>query len=1032
MKRRLLYGSAISPTKNDVAHYPKKSHLLLLIFFTLFSFCVSAQQRVTGKVTSDKTPIVGATVTVKNSTVGTQTDGGGNFSIDAPANATLVISSIGFATQELKLGTNTNVAVELLSDSKEMEQVVVVGYGTQRRETLTGSISKIGGAELTKSQAVNVTSSLAGRLPGLVVNQRTGVPGGEDFNIVIRGASSFNGTPGVNSPLIVIDGVPRDAGILASLNSQDIESISVLKDASAAIYGARAANGVILITTKGGVRSKTVYNLSYAYGITNPTKVPDMMDAALFAEVFNENQFYAQGRPANGGTPFYSATAIQKFRDGSDPVLYPNTDWAEISLRDNTPQQRVNFQASGGSDKIRYMFSFGTVHQEGNYVNQPYDYKQYNARVRVDADLSKNLSVSANIAGALRRRSEANGTDFVTILQANPTLPAIYPNGLLAGGRFDNSPLLSNRRGYNKWDDDPLTSTFSASYKVPFIKGMVLDASYNYDLRNQFQKSFNEPHYWHTYNVITQNYDRVQANTPISLTDRYDKWVATLVNFRISYNTTIAQDHNIAVMAGAEQQRTSRTWTSAFRQNFLSGSLQQIDLGSTRPEDRNNGGNTELGAYNSFFGRLNYNYQSKYLLEFVMRADGSQKFAKGNRYGYFPGVSAGWRISQEKFMENVEFVNELKLRASYAELGNDRVNNNQFVELFAAGNNAVFGGNDAPGIFSTRLANPPITWEVGKKLDVGVNATLFNRLLDVEVTVFNQKRRRILMANTLAQSQVFGFPGLPDENKGAVDVNGFEVSLTHRKTSGKLSYSINGNIAYAKSKIIFMGEVPPKEAYQKNTGFQIGSGLYYKADGIFNTKAELDGYPHGTGAQVGDIKVLDLNKDGVINGDDRYRSNNSPTPLYVFGLTGNVGYKGFDLTLFFQGQTKAFSYDGTVGNEFGLSDLDNAPVFRAKNRWTINNQEGATMPRANDWQPGNTDFFLYDATFIRLKNFELGYTLNNNLIKKAGISNLRAFVNATNAFTWSKEIKWRDPELSGNFTTYPPLKILTFGINLQF
>jgi len=830
----------------------------------------------------------------------------------------------------------------------------------------------------------------------------------------------------------VIDGVPRGTDILSSLNPQDIENVTILKDASAAIYGARAANGVILVTTKGGVRSKTVYNLSYSYGITNPTKVPDMMDAALFAEVFNETTYYQQGRPANGGTPFFSDAAIQKYRDGSDPVLYPNTNWADVSLRDNTPQQRVNFQASGGSEKVRYMFSFGAIDQEGNYVNQPYSYKQYNARVRVDADIAKNLTVGANVAAAIKERSEANGTDFVTILQANPTLPAIYPNGLLAGGRFDNSPLLSNRRGYNKWKDDPITTTFTATYKVPFLEGMVLDASYNYDLRNQFQKSFNQPHYWHAYNVQTQVYDRKQTNTPISLTDRYDQWRTTLANFRISYNTTIAQDHNISAMAGAEQQRTSRTYASASRQNYLTGTLQQINLGSTRPEDRNNSGNTELGAYNSFFGRLNYNYLSKYLLEFVLRADGSQNFAEGSRYGYFPGISAGWRLSQEKFMQNVEFINELKLRASYAELGNDRVNPYQFVELFAAGNNAVFASSDAAGIFSTRLPNPDITWEVGKKLDVGLNATLFNRLLDLEVTVFNQKRRKILMPNTLAASQVFGFPGLPDENKGEVDVNGYELSLTHRNTVGNFTYSVGGNLAYAKSKIVFMAEVPPKEAYQKNTGYQIGSGLYYKSDGIFNTQAEVDAYPHITAAKPGDIKVLDLNKDGVINGDDRYRTNNSPTPLYVFGLTGNVGYKDFDLTVFFQGQTGVYSYDGTM-TEFGLSDLDNAPVYRADNRWTIKNQEGATMPRADDLKYASaTDFFLYDATFIRLKNLELGYTLSKGVIKKIGISNLRAFANATNAFTWSKEIKWRDPEMSGNFTAYPPLKIFTFGINLQF
>src|SRR5687768_17298804 len=585
MKRWLPYEKIISSSKKDVLQLLKCPHLLLLIFLNLFSFFVFAQQRVTGKVTSGNSPVPGATVAVKNTTTATQTDNGGNFSIDASPNSTLVISSVGFVSQEVNVGSNTNVAVQLQSSATDLEQVVVVGYGTQKRATLTGSIATVGGEALTKSQAVNVTTSLSGRLPGLVVNQRTGVPGSENLDIVIRGASSFNGTPGVNSPLIVIDGVPRDAGILSSLNPQDIDAITVLKDASAAIYGARAANGVILVTTKGGVRSKTMYNLSYSYGITNPTKVPDMMDAATFAEVFNETTYYLAGRPANGGTPFYSAAAIQKYRDGSDPVLYPNTDWAKVSLRDNTPQQRVNFQASGGSDKIRYLLSFGAADQKGNYVNQPYSYKQYNARVRIDADLAKNLTVGANIAAALRRRSEANGTDFVTILQANPTLPAIYPNGLLAAGRFDNSPLLSNRRGYNKWDDDPITTTFTASYKVPFIKGMVLDASYNYDLRNQFQKSFNQPHYWHVYNVQTQQYDRKQTNTPISLTDRYDKWVATLSNFRISYNTTIARDHNISAMAGAEQQRTSRTFASAQRQNFLTGTLPQIDLGSTRPED---------------------------------------------------------------------------------------------------------------------------------------------------------------------------------------------------------------------------------------------------------------------------------------------------------------------------------------------------------------------------------------------------------------------------------------------------------------
>ncbi|WP_211290006.1 SusC/RagA family TonB-linked outer membrane protein [Mucilaginibacter auburnensis] len=753
-----------------------------------------------------------------------------------------------------------------------------------------------------------------------------------------------------------------------------------------------------------------------------------MMDAALFSEVVNETYSYL-GR---GPFAYKSAADIQKYRDGSDPILFPNTNWPQVSLNKNTPQQRINFQASGGSEKVRYMLSFGYANQGSNYRNQPYSYKQYNSRIRIDADLSQYLTVGANVAGVFKERSEAVGTDFVTILQANPTLPAIYPNGLLAGGRFDSSPLLADRRGYNKWNDDPITTTFTASFKVPHVDGLVLDATYNYDFRNQFQKTFNQPYYWHVYNTQTKQYDRINSTDVISLTDRYDKWVTTLTNFRISYKTIIAKDHNISAMVGTEQQRTSNTFASAFRRNFLSPALPQISLGGTRPEDLGNSGNASAGAYNSFFGRFNYNYQSKYLLEAAFRTDGSTIFPVNNRYGFFPTVSAGWRISQEDFMKSVEFVRDLKLRASYGELGNDQVNPFQFLQNFDFGNNYVFGGATVPGIYSSTLPNPNITWEVSKKLDFGLSASLFNRLLDVDFTVFSQKRSNILRRPNLSVSGVFGFPNIPDQNIGKVNTNGFELDLTHRNKVGELTYSINANVAYAKSKIVFMDEVPPAQPYQRNTGMPLGSGLYYKSDGIFNTQKELDEYPHVVGAKPGDIKVLDLNNDGKIDGNDRYMTNQSPTPLYVFGLNTNFQYKGFDLTLFFQGQAKAFTYDGTV-DEFGLEDLDNGTTYRANNRWTPTNQEGATMPRANNLSPGGaTDFFLYDATFVRLKNAEIGYTFSGSFTKKLGITGLRAFVNGTNLLTWSKEISWRDPEMPGSFTSYPPLKILSFGLNLQF
>lgn len=980
-------------------------------------------RKIEGSVTDDKgEALAGVTVRIKNSNVGTITDAKGRFSLEIPGdNTVLQFSFLGFQAQELTVGTSSSLSITMRVSSNSLNQLVVVGYGTQKKTTLTGSVSTVSGDELTKSQAINVSTSLEGRLPGLVVNQRTGIPGSEGLDITIRGASTFND----NSPLVVIDGVPRGSGIMSMLNPQDIESVTVLKDASAAIYGARAANGVILVTTKKGSKSKPVYSLSYTYGFTNPTKIPDMMDAALFAQVVNETQSYL------GGSPVFTDEAIQKYRDGSDPLLYPNTDWPAVSLNKNPAQQKVNFQASGGSEKVRYLFSFGAATQGSNYKNQPYSYKQYNGRVRVDADLTKDLTVSANIGAFITNRSEANGTDFVTILQANPTLAAVYPNGLIAPGRFGNNPLLSNRRGYNKWIDDPITTTFTASYKVPFIKGLALDASYNYDLRNQFYKSFSKPHEYSQYDASTGKYLTAISNDPISVSDTYSRWQTILANFRISYKTTVARDHNISAMVGTEQQQDSYSYANAYRKNFVSPAIPQINVGSTNPSDLNNGGSASNNAYNNFFGRANYNYKSKYLLEFLFRYDGSPIFPAGKRYGFFPGVSAGWRLSQEKFMQNVKFVDELKLRGSYGELGNDRVSPYQYLQAFGFGNNFVLGGKDVPGIYSNTLPNPNITWEVSKKLDFGLEASLWHELLDVDITVFHERRSNILLAPVLAVSDVYGFPDLPDQNIGEVQNHGFEINLTHRNTIGQLTYSVTGNVSYARSKIIYMDETPPSEPYQEQTGHPLGSSLYYKSDGIFHTQAELDAYPHGAGAKVGDIKIVDLNHDNEIDGRDRYRTDNSPTPEYVFGLSANLQYKGFDLTLFFQGQTKGYSYDGTV-DEFGLTDLDNGTVYRATNRWTVNNQAGATMPRANDWQPGTTDFFLYDATFARLKNVELGYTLSNDLAKKAGITDIRIFANATNALTWAKQITWRDPEMSGSFTAYPPLRIITFGVSAKF
>jgi len=1033
----------------------KKNSLIKVTLFMLpqllFSFWSFGQFSIIQGTVTDETgiPLVGVNVVIEGTTLGTITDINGNYQIEAGAESTLTFSYVGYLSEKVIVGNQTEINIALLPDIMKLQDVVVVGYGTQSKETLTGSISKVDGEEISISPSVNLSTSLAGKLPGLIVNQRDGWPGREFLDIVIRGNATMDSDPDYepgddddpndpfdvinpNEPLVVIDGVPRDN--LSRLNPEDIESITVLKDASAAIYGARGANGVILVTTKQGSKGAPVFNFSYSYAIHKPTKIPEMMDAATFAEIYNEAEWNRQGRPDTGYTPFFTDEAIQRYRDGSDPVLYPNTDWPGEVIKDYSYLQKVNLHAGGGSENTRYLLSLGYTDQDGNLKNNPTHYKQFNARARIDVDLTKSLSVGANMSAILNNRTYASQpVDFVGILQSNPTLVAVYPNGLIAPGRFRNNPLLIDRGGYDKTEDYPLYTTFTATYKVPFIKGLALDASYNYDLRNEFQKWYRTPIYYHEYNVETGEYDRMITDNPIELRDTYRKWTTSLFNFRVSYKTTIYQNHNISAMAGIEQQSWKFNWAQAYRKNFVSPAIPQIDAGSTDPEDKDNRGGAAETAYNNYFGRVNYDFKRKYLLEFVFRYDGSQVFPEGKRYGFFPAVSAGWRLSEENFIsENLPFVSELKLRGSYGELGNDRVPQWQYLQSFQFGDNYVFGGSDAPGVFSSVLPNTNITWEVSKKLDYGLVAELWDGLLGTDLTVFQEKRSNILWRRNLSVSHMSGFPELPDENIGKVDNHGFELVLSHRNTIGDLSYSVIANTSFARSEIIFMDEVPPAEPYQTETGHPVGSGLYYMSDGIFNTQEELDSYPHSSNTRVGDIKILDLNGDSVINGDDRYRTNQSPIPEYVFGLTLNFQYKGFDLTLFFQGQTNAYSYDYTL-TEFGEQDLDNNTVYRATNRWTRYNQEGATMPRSDSWEPGTTDFFLYDATFVRLKNAELGYRLPGKLISKIKLKDVRVFVNGTNLLTWAKEITWKDPELrSGDFTEYPPLRIINFGVNVEF
>lgn len=1006
---------------------------LMLLGLSLTGLKAQSLQ-ISGTVLSDEEgnpPIIGANVFVKGTTNGVATDIDGNYTIsNVEKGATLVFTYIGFKNQEIVVENSKVLDVTLVTDVTAIDEIIVIGYGESRKETLTGSVVSVKGAELVKNPSANLTSSLAGRLPGLIVNQRSGQPGADDPNLLIRGVGTFSGG---NGPLIIVDGVPRS--LMGRLNPDDIESISVLKDASAAIYGARAANGVILITTKSGSKGKPEFNVSMNQSFSSPTKILDVLDAATYAQVFNEAEWYRAGRPANF-TSFYTADAIQKFQDGSDPVLYPNTDWVGEMLKPFSVQQRVNLSAQGGNDAARYFLSFGYMNQDGNFYNTPVDYNQYNFRVKLDVNLTKNLTLGANVSAILNNRGNSavnsNNVDFTNILLANPTLVARYPNGLIAPGRLGENPLLMDQRGYTKINDAPLYSSFTATYTVPGVEGLKLTGSYNYDLSNQFEKRFVTPYFFHEYNVNTQTYDRKRGtgSSTTELWNTYNKWTTRLANVRVNYDKLIAEKHKVGFMAGIERQQNDNIWAQAYRKNFVSTAIDQINVGSNAPEDKNNGGSTSASAYNNYFGRLNYSFNGKYLAEFLFRYDGSQIFPEGSRYGFFPGVSAGWLVSEESFMNNVGFVDFLKLRGSYGQIGNDRVAAYQYLQSFSFGQNYVFGNGDVPGIFANTLPNPNITWEVAEKLDLGIQSTLFNGLLGVDLTLWNQKRSNILAKRNVSISNVLGFSAIPDENIGKTSSKGFEIELNHRRTIGKVSYGISGNTSFARSRIDFMDEVPQDEEIKNQTGRPIGAGLFYEADGIFNTQEELESYPHLSNAQVGDTKIVDLNGDGMINAADQFRFNYTSTPEVVFGLNLDLAYQGFDVTMFFQGQTNAYNYDGGFAS-LGNSNFDNASVYRAEDRWTVDNPNG-TKPRAGDNAPSNNTMWLFDATFARLKNMEVGYSLPSSLLGRTGLSQARIYVSGSNLLTWAKEIKWVDPEVNGGFLYYPQQRVLNLGANIKF
>ena len=995
----------------------------------------SAQQgkKVTGKVTdSSGATLPGVSVIVKGTTTGVITDAEGNYSIiNIPANATLLFSFMGMKAQELTVGNNTTINVTFAEETIGIEEVVAIGYGTAKKATLTGSVSAVEGNKLQSSPSTNFSNSLAGRLPGLAAVSRSGEPGNDAAVLRVRGSNTL----GDNSPLVVVDGIANRN--LESINSADIESVTVLKDASAAIYGAQAANGVILITTKRGSTGKPKITVTLNQGWSMPTVLPKMADAPTFAQMVNEVQSFRDRNPQ------YSAEEIQKYGSGSDPWLYPNTDWFKAVYKPFSKQNNLNFLLSGGSDKLSYFFSAGYKYQDGNYNRSATNYSQANFRSNIDSKITDNIKLSIDFSGRQENRNyptRSAGTIFTSAMRSFPTSPAYWPNGLAGPDleRGENPVIMAtSETGYDNSKNYVLESNVKLDVTIPWIKGLSLMGNASIDKNFQTGKLWQTPYY--LYGWDRQTYD--ENNQPLlikgakyysepRLTERETNGSRSTLNVLLNYERTFKKN-NIKVLAGMEgiQGESSNFW--AFRRYYVSTVAQELFAGGDLQKD-NNGSASENARLN-YFGRVNYNYSQKYMAEFVWRYDGSYIFPEKSRFGFFPGISLGWRISEEDFWkENIPAVNYLKIRGSWGQTGNDRIEEYQYLSSYGFSNPYIFNGNsEVKTLAELRVPNPVVTWEVANQTNIGFDAQLFGDKITLSAEYFYNLRTDILWQRNASVPATTGL-SLPRENIGEVVNKGFEFQVGYNGKARDFIYKVSVNGAYQKNNIKFWDETPGVPEYQKSTGSPMNSRLLYHAIGIFSDQAAVDAYPHWDNARPGDIIFEDINKDGKIDGLDMVRQKRTDLPVFNLGINFNLVYKNFYANLLFQGAFGASTIHYSSSGLFGNYLMDDAV-----GRWTTENPK-ATKPRAwnfseeywmADYDINNT-YFYRSTDYLRLKNIEIGYNMPASVIKTLGVGGLRVYLSGLNVLTMTK-LKDYDPESNG-WSQYPPVKVYNLGISLTF
>lgn len=1000
------------------------------------SFASTQQAGICKGLVKDATgeSVIGASVVVKGTTNGTITDFDGNFSLDGIKKGdVIVISYVGYQTQEIKWnGSPLNVILK--EDSKTLSEVVVVGYGTQKKANLSGSVAMVDSKELENRPIQNVSSGLQGLMPGVAITGTNGAPGQDAGKIRVRGIGTLNEA----GPYILVDGI--ETGTLSAVDPNDIESISVLKDAaSAAIYGSKAANGVVLITTKRGKTGQTKISYSGYLSFQNATNMIERMGSYEYASLLN------QALEAEGMSKRFNDTELQKFKDGNDP-LYPDTDWYDLAYKTGV-QHRHNVNINGGSENVKYMASLGYLNQTGILPNAGRE--QFNARTNLDMKINKRLSARMNLSFIKNDYSDASsayygGSSDQIIRQLNliaPWIVARYDDGTW-GTISDGSPIAwldsgmkVNRDNYN------FSGMAAVDYEIFDGLKLTLQGAYVNNLQNY--------NYFQKYIKYNEN----KESDPSQLDERFYKWDRTNYDALLNYNKNFGK-HNIKGLLGWHTEKYNYKYQKAVRKKFPNNELTDMNAGDASTQS-NEGYTAEL-AMISWFARINYDFAGKYLLEANIRADASSRFAEGHRWGYFPSFSGAWRISEEAFMESAKdsWLSGLKIRASWGQLGNQDAlsgsNNDYYPALntYNLDSKYAFGGSLNSGYYQRKYRLETISWEKASTWGVGVDFTLFNKL-NGSLDYYNRKTTGIIMDVTVPKE--FALDAYKD-NVGSMRNSGIEINLSYNTKIGQVDFGIAGNFSYNKNEILDLGGGDPNKYLDATDGYsqrnKVGEAMnsyyIYRADGFFNSQEEADAYtakygnPFGKTFKAGDLRYVDTNKDGKLTADDREYCGSSD-PKIIYGFNINAGWKGIDLSLMFNGAAGVKRlFDGyEVYGNFSGDAAHPATIWR--DAWTPDNHD-ASMPRifydtnsASSSRSVQSDFWLQDTSYLRLKNLQLGYTLPKGWLNSVGVENIRIYYSVENLLTFDKMKINIDPEsTSQRLSSYPLLRTHAFGVNVTF